>query len=280
MKLLLLGSALLCLSITSLTAMELDPFADSPQDPFRFDISASDVTVEQLCELLRQKSEAFVPPEGTKHLPLNIVVAKEAEDLTLPDMKLRQVSITQFASFINQIGERQPKNKQFGISSSHDIYYFWADTESAQKEKLETTVFDLAEDAEEALGLIEEALGLHARVYRPTLKFHEPSQSLIVTANAQDLRLISKVVSLIGSRRNAQLKGQAAKQAQDLKMENEMLLTKLNQFETEKATARDHMKDQISQLMAELEAVKAEYRELQQSTNDAKAEIAPTARRR
>jgi hypothetical protein len=62
-----------------------------------FDLSLMEPTAKEGCEMLT----SIV---STEEDPVNIVIAKDAEAIALPSMKLRKVTLPQFASFLNSPG--------------------------------------------------------------------------------------------------------------------------------------------------------------------------------
>lgn len=198
------------LPILSILLILINPL--SAQDPeIRSDISFFNVNAGTA---MTQLAERF----SSELHPLNIVVAPEAKDIVLPDMKLKQVSFDQIASFLNQIGGAmvakgndddpfgggspspvmplRPAGERFGLTLSAGIWYFWSDKSFAVKQKAEllTMVMYLGSEAEMILSLIDEALSSKKRDYSPVLKFHKPTQSLIATADEPDLTLIDRAV--------------------------------------------------------------------------------------
>lgn len=212
---------------------EARPFDIEP----RFDLNLVDPTIGEISDYL---AEAVSTPEN----PLNIVVAPEAKDIVLPSMKLRQITFKQLVSFINQIGETE-KTNQFMIMDNGGIWYFWAQSK-AKKRDAKTMVMHLGKDPDTALNLIDETLRVTNRNYVPSLKFHEPSQSLIATAEEEDLRLIMEVVSQVEKRmetdREVILEEMAnVKQAeiQALADENAKLKAHITQLEAKLAALAD-----------------------------------------
>ena len=106
---------------------------------------------------------------------------------------MRKVTLEQFASFLNQLGESHPENR-FQLRDNDGIWYVWPEQAKRQVKPLQTRVLHIGNDPEATLGLIDEAFEVTERNYAPKLKYHQPSQSLIVTASEDDLRLVSEVV--------------------------------------------------------------------------------------
>ena len=184
------------LMLTPSFAQDNDPFSNpAPPEPRKFDIEFVNPTVESVCAYLTEEL-------STPDAPLNIVVSPEAAGIKLPTMKLRQVTLDQFLGFMHSVGHRETGDEQFTFSSVDEIYYvFAAPGKPKEGEERLTEVLHLGQESEAVLGLIEEALRITRRDYEPVLRFHEPSQSLLVTANKTDLRLIMNVVSQMEKRR-------------------------------------------------------------------------------
>lgn len=222
-----------------------DPFAPAPmpREP-KFDLELIEPTIPQLCNYLIDRA-------STPDNPINIVVTPEAENLRLPTLKLRRVTFKQVTDFVSQLGESRPTG-QFSISNRGGIHYIWA---RKPQTKLVTSVLHLGDGAEAALGLIDETLAVTPREYQPSLKFHEPSQSLIVTANADDLRLISEVVSQIEKRQRgaeaAEVEAQLAHSQDELAAVQESQRQMMIEYETRLA-ARLDLEAQVAKSKAEL----------------------------
>lgn len=123
---------------------------------------------------------------------------------------------------------------RFGITEADGIWYFWAEQSIDEKryafegnfeddlvaagpaggmppglsnpasQKI-TRVFALEGNAEVTLGLIEEAVKetqSHSQRPEPSLKFHEPSSTLIASGSIEDLEMIDDVIRVMLDREN------------------------------------------------------------------------------
>jgi hypothetical protein len=215
------------------------PTPAQPQRPTladaRFDVEFVDTPVPEACTYVADIVEDLTGD------PINIVISPEAEDIVLPKMHLRRITFEQFVSFINRIGGADALQSgggafgsmdagggmpiphtgpSFGIAEANGIWYFWAEKETEKapaeppEEKVEllTRVFPLDGDTEAILALIEEALSesrRHGKKPEPTLKFHEPSGTLIATGSVEDLQLIDDVVRVMEMRESKLQKSKA-----------------------------------------------------------------------
>ena len=255
---------------------EDDPFAPGPPPPpaVKFDVEFLDMNARDAFEFI-----AHIVSEKQKQ-PLNIVVSKEAADLVLPDMILKQITFDQFVAFINEIGSDRGSPVAFSMSEAGNIWYFRTDKRSAEiidpfasdgagyastneVQKISTSIFPLEGEVDATLGLIEETIKQthqNSKIPDPTIKFHEPSQTLIVTASPTDLALIQEVILSINIRQEQKSEVKKSeetnKSIQRLSAENEALKAQLDAIRTEAIAT-------IDRLEAGLEKEKAKNAELE-----------------
>lgn len=237
--------------------------------------------------------------------PLNIVFSKEAEEIRLPSMELRQITFSQFVSFINRIGGAKRagavtsdpfaggggppvfpphSGPRFGISEEDGIWYFWAEkTEPNEgapvaaggmgmdggkveaKPALETMVYALDGETEIVLGLIEEALAetrRHLERPEPSLKFHEPSSTLIVSATLGDLQMIEEVIQVMANRAEQEMLQEQHSERRRLTEENQLLRERLSELENAASARRDVARAaevKVKHLQAELAVAQDSY---------------------
>ena len=213
-----------CLCVLALFAgasQAQDPSGSPPDTPeVTFDLTMKQASLADACALIADQYETKTGKA------LNIVVSSLADTIILPDMKLREVTLDQFSAFLNQTGEdprtmfgadSQRPIPSFGMEEANGIWRVWVLALSQEQTQTQPVIFDLGDDAEEAMGLIDEMLKDNAAP-GTKLKFHEPSRALIVQASTEDLAKIQEVVYLYEQRnenRNATQVDEGKKAAHD-----------------------------------------------------------------
>ena len=175
---------------------------------------------------------------------------------------------------------------RFGLSEEQGIWYFWVE-ETAKNSKpdggvdggdmdmeggggevksaLETMVFALDGETEIVLGLIEEAIAetrRHLDRPEPSLKFHEPSSTLIVTATIEDLRMIEEVLRVMDNRLEMERKVERELAGSRLADENRILRERLSELvsaEAERKKAVSAAEEKVKYLQRELDVARDSY---------------------
>lgn len=171
---------------TAAFEVQMRELAGAPRAPQTFDVNLVRPELGDVCDFL---SETAATPDQ----PINIVIPDEAKGIRLPSMKLRQVTMEQFASFLDQLGKSNLETK-FQFRDNGGIWYAMPEPRRLVAAGIQTRVLHVGKNPEATLSLIDEAFEVTQRDYAPKLKYHQPSQSLIVTASEDDLRLVSDVV--------------------------------------------------------------------------------------
>lgn len=242
------------------------------------DFSGKGLTASEACEFFRVKL-------STEEMPLNVVVAPEAEDIVLPEMRLKNITFTAFADFINGIGNEMEvtRKRKFGIDQKGEVWYFWAEPSAEDSLGKETIVESLPKDADATLGLIEAALGSEGLRPMPEIKLHEPTNTLIARGSRVDLRLISLIVDQAKRPEVSSAlkkKDAAIEQLQkDLANVNEQWQSKLRIADRERQIELESQSDRINQLQKQLALSNAERQKYQELVTTLETKLAAAGNR-
>lgn len=183
-------AALLLLTLSSPAHGQEVAAAASGQPDVPLDLQLQKTDLATACRLIADRYETKAKRK------LNMVVSPDASKVILPDMDLHGVTLHQFASFLN--GLTLP-DAELKLEETEGIWLASARVVEPPPQAPIPSIFDLGDDPEGAMSLIEELLKTRA-AEGMELKYHEPSRTLIATGQTRELLLIEQVVNLFAER--------------------------------------------------------------------------------
>lgn len=198
----LIGALCICTSVPSHAYADTgdggsDPFTGRPAIE-KLEFPGGNVV--EYVQLIRQHA-----PEA------NFVMMPGAEQFTMPEMELRNVSLSQAATLINSASSRPNALSSIGIDRVGDVYVVQVSIGTRSRHPSESLVISLADivDSEiksaDLLTSIETALGLFDEGYQQAeVRYHKATHLLIARGHPAQMAHIRDVVAQLQHARQHQ----------------------------------------------------------------------------